>query len=389
MTRTMIIAMVSSLVGLGCARAPDVQADTQASPTLEDSTLVMPVSARGGGSVAVVTVSPPAGADSIAFGGRLVWSEDATVRIFTPFAGRVTRVLSDIGQRVRPGQTLAVIEAPDFGQALADARRAMADLNLATRTVARQRDLLAHGVASRREVEAAETDSIRAASDRQRTEARLALYGAESTASAQGFPLRAPLGGLVVERNLTPGQEVRPDQMLAGTAQLTAPLFLITDPGHLWVQVDIPEQDAGRVAPGQPMSLRVLALPGRAFKGRLTVIASEIDPTTRTIKARGVVDNPSQALKAEMLVSVQVGVPTGSALTVPAQSVFLEGADRFVFVQDGAGRYRHRSVTTGAARNGVVSVIKGLNVGDRIVVDGVLLLNQLYHSLTPAVAKSS
>ena len=389
MTRTMIIAMVSSLVGLGCARAPDVQADTQASPTLEDSTLVMPVSARGGGSVAVVTVSPPAGADSIAFGGRLVWSEDATVRIFTPFAGRVTRVLSDIGQRVRPGQTLAVIEAPDFGQALADARRAMADLNLATRTVARQRDLLAHGVASRREVEAAETDSIRAASDRQRTEARLALYGAESTASAQGFPLRAPLGGLVVERNLTPGQEVRPDQMLAGTAQLTAPLFLVTDPGHLWVQVDIPEQDAGRVAPGQPMSLRVLALPGRAFKGRLTVIASEIDPTTRTIKARGVVDNPSQALKAEMLVSVQVGVPTGSALTVPAQSVFLEGADRFVFVQDGAGRYRHRSVTTGAARNGVVSVIKGLNVGDRIVVDGVLLLNQLYHSLTPAVAKSS
>ena len=389
MTRTMIIAMVSSLVGLGCARAPDVQADTQASPTLEDSTLVMPVSARGGGSVGVVTVSPPAGADSIAFGGRLVWSEDATVRIFTPFAGRVTRVLSDIGQRVRPGQTLAVIEAPDFGQALADARRAMADLNLATRTVARQRDLLAHGVASRREVEAAETDSIRAASDRQRTEARIALYGADSTASAQGFPLRAPLGGLVVERNLTPGQEVRPDQMLAGTAQLTAPLFLVTDPGHLWVQVDIPEQDAGRVAPGQPMSLRVLALPGRAFKGRLTVIASEIDPTTRTIKARGVVDNPSQALKAEMLVSVQVGVPTGSALTVPAQSVFLEGADRFVFVQDGAGRYRHRSVTTGAARNGVVSVIKGLNVGDRIVVDGVLLLNQLYHSLTPAVAKSS
>lgn len=389
MTRTMIIAMVSSLVGLGCARAPDVQADTQASPTLEDSTLVMPVSARGGGSVGVVTVSPPAGADSIAFGGRLVWSEDATVRIFTPFAGRVTRVLSDIGQRVRPGQTLAVIEAPDFGQALADARRAMADLNLATRTVARQRDLLAHGVASRREVEAAETDSIRAASDRQRTEARIALYGADSTASAQGFPLRAPLGGLVVERNLTPGQEVRPDQMLAGTAQLTAPLFLVTDPGHLWVQVDIPEQDAGRVAPGQPMSLRVLALPGRAFKGRLTVIASEIDPTTRTIKARGVVDNPSQALKAEMLVSVQVGVPTGSALTVPAQSVFLEGADRFVFVQDGAGRYRHRSVTTGAARNGVVSVIKGLNLGDRIVVDGVLLLNQLYHSLTPAVAKSS
>ena len=389
MNRTVIIAMASSLVGLGCARAPDAQADAQASPRLEDSTLVMPVPARGGGSVGVVTVSPPAGADSIAFGGRLVWSEDATVRIFTPFAGRVTRVLSDIGQRVRPGQTLAVIEAPDFGQALADARRAMADLNLATRTVARQRDLLAHGLVSRREVEAAETDSIRAASDRQRTEARIALYGADSIASAQGFPLRAPLGGLVVERNLTPGQEVRPDQMLAGTPQLTAPLFLVTDPSHLWVQVDIPEQDAGRVAPGQPMSLRVLALPGRGFKGRLTLIASEIDPTTRTIKARGVVDNPRQELKAEMLVSVQVGVPTGLALTVPAQSVFLEGADRFVFVQDGAGRYRHRSVTTGGARNGVVLVIKGLNVGDRIVVDGVLLLNQLYHSLTPTVAKSS
>ena len=389
MTRTVMVALVSWAAGIGCARVAAPDAETQAAARLEDSTLVVPVSARGAGAVSVVTVSPPGRADSVGFGGRLIWSEDATVRIFTPFAGRVTRVLSDIGQRVRPGQTLAVIDAPDFGQALADARRATADQNLATRTLARQRDLLAHGVAARRDVEAAETDSIRAASDRQRTEARIALYGVDSTATAQGFPLRSPLGGLVVNRNLTPGQEVRPDQMLAGTAQLTAPLFLVTDPSHLWVQVDIPEPDAGRVSAGQPMTLRVLALPGRTFRGRLTLIASEIDPTTRTIKARGVVDNPDRELKAEMLVSVQVGIAAGSALSVPAQAVFLEGADRFVFVQDGTGRYRHRSVTTGAARNGTVPVFRGLHVGDRIVVDGVLLLNQLYHSLAPASVKSS
>lgn len=361
----------------------------EAGPRLEDSILVVPAANREVSGIGTIVVGPPSRVDTITLNGRIVWNEDVTVRIFSPFGGRVRRVETDIGRRVAAGQTLALLESPDLGQALAEARHAAADLTLATRTLARERDLLAHGVAARREVESAEADSIRAASDKARADARLAVYGADSAWSAQGFPLRSPLGGLVVERNLTPGQEVRPDQAMAGTPQLAAPLFLVTDPTRLWVQLDIPEQDVGRLVPGLPMTLRVLALPGRSWPGRMTLISSEIDPSTRTVKARGVVDNPKGDLKAEMLVAVRIAAPTTGTLSVPAQAVFLEGTDRYVFVQDGVGRFRHRSVTVGAARDGFVPVASGLKPGDRVVVDGMLLLNQLYHSLAPIRAKVS
>src|SRR5262249_21883955 len=169
-------------------------------------------------------VSDPASA--ISLNGRLTWDEDATVRVFSPFAGRVVRVLSDQGNRVATGDRLALIAAPDFGQAQADARRASTDLGLAERTLARQRDLLAHGVVAQKDVEGAEADMARARAEHERAIARLSSYSDETTSVDQSFALRAPLGGEIVERNITPGQEVRPDQMLANAPQLFAPLFV-------------------------------------------------------------------------------------------------------------------------------------------------------------------
>jgi cobalt-zinc-cadmium efflux system membrane fusion protein len=325
----------------------------------------------------------PAISDStsaISLNGRLTWDEDATVRVFSPFAGRVVRVLADQGNRVSTGDRLALIAAPDFGQAQADARRASTDLGLADRTLARQRDLLAHGVVAQKDVEAAEADVARARAEHERAIARLSSYSDETTSVDQSFALRAPLGGQIVERNITPGQEVRPDQMLANAPQLFAPLFVITNPSRLWVMLDVPEEDLAIVHEGAAIALHAQSWPHRVFRGRVTLVAGALDPNTRTLKVRGVVDNQDGALKGEMLVTVDLTQPSSAPAVVPEAAVLLDGETHVVYVEQARGRYERRAVVVGSAHNGVVPVLSGLRTGERVVVGSTLLLEQLFQN---------
>jgi cobalt-zinc-cadmium efflux system membrane fusion protein len=193
----------------------------------------------------------------------------------------------------------------------------------------------------------------------------------------QAFPLRTPLPGIVVERNVTPGQEVRPDQMLASMPQLVAPLFVVTNPNRLWLMLDVPEQDVASVHAGEHVDIHVKALPGRVFHGTLTLVSAAIDPASRTLKVRGVVDNPDGALKAEMLVSVDA--PRSSAdLVVPVSAVILDGDTHVVFVQDKPTEFTRRVVETGPASDGTIAIRRGVGAGERVVTQSTLLLEQLF-----------
>lgn len=327
----------------------------------------------------LVTVSAaPSVMDSLRVPGRVVWDDDATVRVFSPLAGRVVRIVANVGQRVNAGDVLAWIAAPEYGQAQADAHRATTDLALVRRTVDRTRDLLDHGVAARKDLESAEADLERARSEQERAIARLAMYGADTTGINKAFPLRAPLAGQIVERTLTPGQEVRPDQMLANAPQLFAPLFVITNPSRAWVILDVPERELRYIANGAALSVQPSAWPGRSFPGRVTFVAGGIDPATRTLKVRGTVDNAQGLLKSEMLVSVRL--PTASALgvSVPVSAVMLEGVQHVVYIEEGRGRLRRVEVTVGSTQHGLVQVLSGLAEGQHVVTSNVLLVEQLY-----------
>ena len=290
------------------------------------------------------------------------------------------RVVADAGRIVRAGDTLALIASPEFGQADADARRSATDLELAERTLGRTRDLFAHGVVAQKDVFAAAADSARARAEADRAQARVAQYGGNAASVNQVFALRAPLGGSVVQRNITPGEEVRPDQMLASTPELVAPLFAVTDPSRLWVQLDVPERDLASVREGAPIAVRVQAWPDQAFRGTLTLVGSAVDPGTRTIKVRGTVDNPERRLKAEMLVTVDVMGPSRTGVVVPAAAVLLVGDAHVVFVREVPGRYRRAAVTVGAASADRVTLTGGVGPDDVVVTEGSLLLEQLFQS---------
>ncbi len=192
-----------------------------------------------------------------------------TTRLFTPFAGRVTKILVEAGQSIEAGTPLAAIASPDFGQAQADARRTATDFALAERTVARLRELSQHGAAAQKDLQAAEAELDRARLEKQRTAERLGLYGAAEDV-AQSYVLKSPIAGVVVEKNINPGAELRPDQMLAGTPQLAAPLFVITDPTKFWIQIDVPERDYPRLRAGQMFVIKSARTPGDCSRPRLS-----------------------------------------------------------------------------------------------------------------------
>jgi cobalt-zinc-cadmium efflux system membrane fusion protein len=329
--------------------------------------------------LAALTIEP-VGAEQPAFvplTGRLVWDEDATVRVFTPFAGIVRKLFVDVNQVVTKGMPLAEIQSPDFGQAQSDARKAASDLRRAEQNLTRLRDLFEHGAAPRKDLESAEADYASAQAEKDRAEARLAIYGMTATSTNQDFLLPSPLTGILVERNVTPGQEVRPDQMLANMPQFTAPLFVVTDPTRLWIQIDATELDLPHLRPGRELTFDSRAFPGQTFTGRVDTVSEFIDPSTRTIKVRGTVDNTRRLLKAEMFVGVTLPDGAAPGASVPAKAVFLKGDKHYIFIEEQPGQFVRREVQIDAEQNGRVVVLAGAQLGQRVVTDGCTLLQQM------------
>lgn len=177
---------------------------------------------------------------------------------------------------------------------------------------------------------------------------------------------------------MNPGMEFRPDQA-------TSPLFVVTDPASLWIQIDAGEADLGNLKSGQPLLVESRQYPGERFKGVIRHIADFVDPATRTIKVRGEVPNADRRLKGEMFVNALVELPASQALRVPASAVFLLGEKRFVFVEEAPGRYRRQLVQAASEREGWVDLLAGVKAGDRVVTEGNLNLLKFFK---PVVAEN-
>jgi cobalt-zinc-cadmium efflux system membrane fusion protein len=314
-----------------------------------------------------------AGTTALTVPGRLAWDEDRTVRIFSPFAGRVIRPLAQVGDTVKVGQPLAELASSEFGQALADARRAETDQKLAEDSLARQRELYEAGLVAQKELRSAEAEQARAVIERQRAQGRLTQAGATG---GTNFLLRAPIAGVVVERTLNPGQELRPDQG-------STPLFVVTDPSRLWAWLDAPEGALPQVSPlppGTALTLRSAAWGEREFEGRLVRKEDSIDPELRTLRMRASVANAQRLLKAGMYVTATFPLPpeAGSQLLehVPVSAVLLVDGRRCVFVEDGERGYTRVEVRVVREQAGRAALL-GLEPGQRVVVEGNLYLQQI------------
>ena len=378
--KTVYITMFAGGLALltGC-QSTESKTEQAPEPRVEQNKLVLPAGSAQLSTLAIESVQPQA-ATTLRFNGRLIWDDNVTVRIYSPFAGRVSRIAAEPGQALKQGDTLALIASPDFGQAQADARKAATDFILAERNVSRIRDLFEHGAAAQKELQSAEADVARALSEKQRTEARLALYGNTTNSIDQLYMLKTPLDGIVVEKNINPGQEVRSDQMLASSSQLFSPLFVVTDPTRLWLLLDLNEHQLADIKAGQELVIRAAAYPDQEFHGKIDFVSDYLDSTTRTIKVRASVDNSSRALKAEMLVRAELSTAHPTGLNISSSAVFLRGDKHYVFVEEERGTFSRREVKIGPEQGDKVAVLQGVQPGQRVVTGNCLLLEQIFNS---------
>ena len=379
MKRIVFYALTASLVaaicGLSaCTEAPAPTPDVIA-PILQGRQLRF---APDNPQLALLGVAPASASKTITIElpARLVWNEERTQRIYPAFAGRVTAIKADVGQAVQPGRVLAQLASPDFGIAQADTAKAQSDVRLMHKALQRQRELFDAGIIARKDLDQAEADEARAQAESQRANARTRLYGGSVGAVNQQLALQSGINGVVVERNLNPGQELRPDQSGPGMPAL----FVLTDPTSLWVQIDARELDAGTLRPGSVFELVIPSLPGQKFEGRVLASADYIDPATRTIKVRGVVANPQRMLKAEMLATARIERVMGPGVMIPAQAVSLQGTTHTVMVQIQPGVFESREVTLSYQGPREAVVASGLEVGEKVVSDNTLLLSTLFRS---------
>jgi cobalt-zinc-cadmium efflux system membrane fusion protein len=361
---------LSAILVTACGQT--VQQAPSADPKVENQRITFPEKSNQLSSISSMAIEMQAVPLAI-LNGRLTWNEERTVRVYTPFAGRVEKILVQPGQKISIGQPLAVIASPEFGQAQSDARRAESDFVLAEKNLQRIKELEQHGVAPRKDLQTAEADAARTRAEFERARKRLTMYGAAKDSVDQSYTLTSPIAGTVVERNINPGQELRPDQMVANSP----PLFVITDPTTLWAQFDASERNLIHLRPGKTIIVHTPAFREQNFTAKVEAISDFLDPGTRALKVRARIENKSNELKAEMFVTAEVDADGERELLVPTKSVFFLNEKYYLFIDEGNGSYQRRDVKTGDVRNNYVEILSGLNAGEKVVTEGGLMLQQV------------
>lgn len=305
------------------------------------------------------------------FNARLSVAEDFTARIFPPVNGRITQLQANLGDTVQKGALLAVIDAPEFGSAQADVHKADANALLKQRGMTRAKTLYEGGAISRRELEASEADFAAARAEAERTHQRLHnLLAQGEKIDGERLPLKSPLNGIVVDRQANPGTEVRSDA--------NQPLFVIADLSRLWLTLDLPETETG-VHVGDSVYFTVDAWPGQTFSAKISRVSPVLDPATRRIPVRAVIDNSNSRLRPEMYARANVMLPDAQkVLRIPASALLTQGLTSALFVEASPGEFVRRNIKTLRQDKEFVYLAAGedspIKAGDRIVVKGAMLL---------------
>ena len=331
--------------------------------------VVLPEDSPQEANLKIETVTEMVAPTAEPLNGKISFDENFTSRISSPILGRATKLHAQLGDTVKAGQALVSIDSPDLGGAIADYRKAIADLELKRKALERSQMLLDGGVIAHKDFESSEADMAQSQAEATRTKGRLKNLNIDSNsvAGAETFTLKAPMAGVIVDRQINVGNEVRPDA--------NTPLFIITNPSHLWATIDLPERDLSKVSIGQPISIQVDAYQSESFTGRIQSIGTMVDPVTRRIQVRCSLDSKNK-LKPEMYARITpLNNRNQKAIRIPNSALITEGLYSYVFVETSPGHLKKRRVTLDVQEREFATVKNGLAAGEKVVVSGAILLN--------------
>ncbi len=322
--------------------------------------------------VQVVTIAPGTLTRTLRLTGAVAYNAFKTTPVITQIGGPVSRILVVPGQHVREGEAMLEIASPDYSQLLDTYLKAHDTFRVADKNYDRAKDLYDHHAIAERDLLQAESDRNQAQADLNASEQAMKILGIknpedlQTAPSSAQIPVLAPMGGEVVERLVAPGQ-----LMQAGQTQA----FTISDMSTVWVLANVYQGDLADVKEGDNVVVTTDAYPDK-FHGKISYVSAALDPNTRTLQARVVVDNPGEKLKRDMYctVTVTAGV-IQNAISVPDSSVLRDDENQpFVYVAQGSDQFGRRSVDIGDSQGGRTQILKGLSPGDKVVGDGSLFL---------------
>jgi cobalt-zinc-cadmium efflux system membrane fusion protein len=317
--------------------------------------------------------------------GKIAADETRTTAVFSPYTGRVTRVLAQIGDHVRTGQPLFAVDAAEFVQGQSDLLTAGAQVRLTKATLDRQEALLKANGAAVKDVQQAQSDYATATANLEAARNRLRVLGmsaaqaaaVEAGAGARGIALDtvvvSPITGVVTQRSVGPGQNLA---SLANNGGGT-PAFTVSDLSRVWLVGEVREADAPLARVGQMADVRVGALPGRVFRAKVDFVSPVVDPTTRRVTVRASIPNPGGELMPDMYATFDL--ITGAAhqaVGVPTEAVIYEGETARIWVAGPNRILALRMIKTGQTHDGMVEVLSGLRPGDTVVTSGSLFIDR-------------
>lgn len=385
MNRIRSLLVVAALAAGGCspgkqspAGAPAHAPEAAASPRL---TILAPDSPQLGQIRVVPVEEQDTPQDVVTAPGKIEAIPSRVSRVLPPVVGRVTAVLVALGDRVSAGQPLVLMDSPDADAAISAVLQAEASVNQAgsallkaEKDVERLRDLYANQAVAQKELLQAEKEEAQAREALKQAEAilrqarsRALLLGLRPDDFGQKIQVRAPISGKVLELAVAPG-EFRND--------LNAPLMTIADLSTVWVTSEVPENLIRFIQPGERVEIELTAYPNEKFVGRVTQIADTVDPQTRTIKVRAEIENTHGRLRPEMYGRIRHVNSVRRLPVVPLGAVIESHGRTVVFLERRPGVFEQVEVAIGERMGDRLPILSGLRPGDRIVVDGPVLLQR-------------
>jgi membrane fusion protein, heavy metal efflux system len=365
------VATAIMLVLVGC-KGPGSNAARSDGATNSNNAELFAISQDQMSHVRVLIVQPTTLTRSLRLTGAVAYNSFRTTPVITQVSGPVSRVVVVPGQKVREGEPMLYVASPDYSQLRTNYLKAKDAYALAQKANARAKDLYQHHAIAEQNVEQTESAEVQAGGDLVAAEAALKVMGITDPDAllkappSFEVPVRAPIGGLVVEQDVSAGQLIQP-----GTTQC----FMLSDISTVWVLVNVYQKDLPYVRVGDSVAIQTDTYP-EVFHGRISYVAASLDPSTRTLQARIETNNPDAKLKKDMYVVATVNAGTiPNAIALPDAAVLRDSENQpFVYAAASPNQFGRRSVTLGESLNGQTEITSGLKAGDRVIGNGSLFL---------------
>lgn len=302
--------------------------------------------------------------------GKIEANEDKWVKVYPVVSGVVDEMKVQLGDYVTKGQVLAIVRSGEIADyqhqlAIAESNQKLMEKNLGD-----TKQLLLSGLATERDLVAAQTEYDKAGSELKRIQQTTAIYGAGGNAIQQ---IRAPVSGYVIEKNITDKMQYRVDAAL--------PFFIIANLDEVWVMASVFESDIAKVKTGYNADIQVLAYPDKNFTGKVDRIFSILDPQSRVMKVRIRIPNTGSLLKPEMFAQIHIKYDEGDLKlpAIPSQAVIFDKNKNYVMVYKERCKVEAREIQLYETIGNTTYVQSGLQPGEKVITRYQLLV---YDALT-------